>query len=280
MMAETIEKEKVTALPSALDRIGEIKKRTEQKRIAVFLDYDGTLTPIVERPEDAALSNETRQAVRKLAEQCTVAVVSGRDLKDVQQLVGIDDIFFAGSHGFDIAGPRDWRLQNEKGTEFIPDLDQAERELHGRLDKIDGVLVERKKFSIAVHFRQVEENKAAQVEQDVDRVLKEHKRLRKGFGKKVYELQPEIDWHKGKALLWLLEALNLNESDVMPIYIGDDLTDEDAFDVIKDRGIGVFVKGDEGPRRTSAQYTLEDPDEVRRLLQTLAELKQVEKLKS
>lgn len=270
-MAETTEKSKVADLPSALDCADEISKRAKTKRTAVFLDYDGTLTPIVERPEQAVLSDETRQAVRRLAKQCVVAVVSGRDLKDVRQLVAIDDIFFAGSHGFDIAGPEDWRLQNEKGTEFIPDLDRAEGELQRRLDKINGALIERKKFSIAVHFRQVEENQVAQVERDVDQVLNEHKRLRKGIGKKVFELQPEIDWHKGKALLWLLEALGLDGPNVLPIYVGDDVTDEDAFEVLHERGIGVFVKGDEGPRRTAARYSLEDADEVRRFLQLLAE---------
>ena len=276
-MTKSTNKAKVTDLPSALDRADEIEKLANEKRVAVFLDYDGTLTPIVERPEDATLADKTRQAVRKLAEQCTVAVISGRDLKDVQQLVGVKNIFFAGSHGFDIAGPDDWQLQSEKGSKFLPALGEAEQELRARLQGIQGSLVERKKFSIAVHFRQVADDRVEQVEHIVDRVLNDHKGLRKGFGKKVFELQPEIDWHKGKALQWLLEALDLNDTDVLPIYLGDDVTDEDAFEVLRDRGIGIFVKGEGGPHETAARYTLEDPDEVREFLLALAE---VEKLKS
>ncbi|MCK8603387.1 trehalose-phosphatase [Desulfoferrobacter suflitae] len=272
-MAVATGKKRVADLPSALDQTDVIKQQTKHKRIAVFLDYDGTLTPIVERPEDAVLSDDSRQVVKKLAEHCTVAVVSGRDLQDVQQLVAIDGIFFAGSHGFDIAGPRDWRLQNETGTEFIPLLDQAEEQLRSRLGNIQGALVERKKFSIAVHFRQVAEERIASVEQAVDEVITEHRELRKGFGKKVFELQPAIEWHKGKALLWLLEALNLDKQDVLPIYLGDDVTDEDAFEALQNTGIGIFVKGNEGPRKTAAHYALEDPQQVRRFLQTLAEMR-------
>lgn len=274
-MVENIKKKKVSELPSALNCVGEIKRRAEHKRLAVFLDYDGTLTPIVERPEQAVLSDEARRAVRKLAELCTVAVLSGRDLKDVQQLVGIDDIFFAGSHGFDIAGPRDWRIQSQQGMDFIPLLDEAEQELRDRLDTIAGALVERKKFSVAVHFRLVDEKEAERVEQIVDQVLASQSRLRKGYGKKVFELQPKIDWHKGKALLWLLETLDLDGQQVLPVYMGDDVTDEDAFETLADRGVGIFVKGSDGPGETAADYALENCEEVRRFLIRLTELLEV-----
>jgi trehalose-phosphatase len=92
-------------------------------------------------------------------------------------------------------------------------------------------------------------------------------RLRKSYGKKVYELQPKIDWHKGKALLWVLDELNLNRPDVLPFYIGDDTTDEDAFKVIKDRGIGIVVM--EKPRPTQARYSLKNPEDVGEFLKAL-----------
>jgi len=265
-------KKHVVDLPSALDSVREIKEQAMEKRVALFLDYDGTLTPIVERPEQAILSDVMRQTVIELAKHCTVAVLSGRDLKDVQQLVGIHDIVFAGSHGFDIAGPRDWRLQSQQGNDFLPVLDTAEQELHDRLDNVRGALIERKKFTIAVHLRQVEEKDQGLVEQTVDQVLMAHPELRKGYGKKVYELQPKTDWHKGKALLWLLEALELDSSDVLPIYIGDDVTDEDAFETIYDRGIGIFVQGHDGPEQTAAHYALEDTEDVRIFMETLIEI--------
>jgi trehalose-phosphatase len=237
----------------------------------VFLDYDGTLTPIVERPEDARLADNVRQILKKLAQHCTVAVISGRDLPDVQKLVDLTDIYYAGSHGFDIAGPEGKRLVRQLGEEFLPVLDKAEKALISRLeDKIPGSQIERKKFSIAVHYRRVAEGKVGEVEDAVDQVLAEHSELRKSTGKKIFELQPDIDWHKGKALLWLLEKLALDRPEVLPLYVGDDVTDEDAFEVLEDRGLGLVVQ--EGGKPTRARYRLRNPGEVEQFLQELIDI--------
>src|SRR6201993_2101251 len=137
-------------IPSALDRLDEIIVPARDKRLAVFLDYDGTLTPIVSQPEGAWLSDSMRQTLRELAARApVVAILSGRDLDDVGRRVNIDSIVYAGSHGFDIAGPRG--LRRQMALEFLPDLDVVEKELHEALDKIPGVQVERKRFSIAAH---------------------------------------------------------------------------------------------------------------------------------
>jgi trehalose 6-phosphate phosphatase len=264
----TVFGETIGPLRPALDHLEEIFMRLGGKRPGVFLDYDGTLTPIVDRPEDALLADPVRQTLEQLAEHCTVAVISGRDLKDVQKLVDLKAIFYAGSHGFDIAGPQGKRLEHEMGQEFLPVLDRAEKSLRERLEgKISGVQVERKKFSIAVHYRRVEENRVKEVEDAVDLILQEQSRLRKGSGKKVFELQPDIDWHKGKAVLWLLAQLELDRPDVLPLYVGDDVTDEDAFRVLVDRGLGFAVQ--KGDKPTAAQYFLRDPAEVEKFLQAL-----------
>jgi trehalose 6-phosphate phosphatase len=253
---------------SALDNREEIFRLFRGKRPVVFLDYDGTLTPIVERPEDAKLSDEVRQTIRKLARHCTVAVISGRDLLDVQRLVDLQDIYYAGSHGFDIAGPAGKRLVHQLGEEFLPVLDKAEKDLKGRLaDNIPGAQIERKKFSIAVHYRRVAENLVGEVEDAVNQVLAEHGELRKATGKKIFELQPDIDWHKGKALLWLLEKLELDKPGVLPVYVGDDVTDEDAFGVLEAKGLGLVVQEREAPTR--ARYRLRNPAEVEQFLQDL-----------
>jgi trehalose 6-phosphate phosphatase len=252
----------------ALDNREEIVKLFKGKRPVVFLDYDGTLTPIVDHPEDAKLSDQVRQTLKELAQHCTVAVISGRDLPDVQKLVDLKAIYYAGSHGFDIAGPTGVKLVHQLGKEFLPVLDRAEKDLRGRVeDKIPGSQVERKKFAIAVHYRRVDKNKVKEVEEAVDRVLEEHTELRKTAGKKIFELQPDIDWHKGKALLWLLEKLEMDRSGVMPIYVGDDVTDEDAFEVLEDRGLGLVVQ--EGDKPTRARYLLRDTFEVEQFLQAL-----------
>jgi trehalose-phosphatase len=258
------------ALPSALAQLEQIQIRVRNKSLAVFLDYDGTLTPIVESPDKAVLSEEMRSTIEELARYCTVGVISGRDLKDVQKLVSIDSIYYAGSHGFDIAGPGEHKLESQQGTEFLPALDGAEQALRERLTDIDGSLVERKKFSIAVHYRKVADDRVPEVESVVDEVLSRESKLHKSSGKKVFELQPNIDWHKGKALLWLLDKLELNEPDVLPFYIGDDTTDEDGFRALREQGITIIVE--EGSRTTEAQYKLANPDEVREFLQNLASL--------
>jgi len=254
-------------LPSATDAIEEISRCASDKRIALFLDYDGTLTPIVESPDQAVLSDAMRKTVRELARYFAVAIVSGRDLRDVQGLVSIDEIFYAGSHGYEIAGPKGRHVEYQQSTEVLPTLDRAEQDLHDRLDGISGALVERKKFSIAVHYRKVKDTQIETVEQHVDEVLSHYEGLRKSEGKKVFELQPDIDWDKGKAVTWLLETLDMSHAKALPVYIGDDTTDEDAFRALQGCGIGIIVGGGSG--LTAAQYRLEDTDEVRGFLQAL-----------
>jgi trehalose-phosphatase len=263
----------IRGLPSALQRLREIAAALEGRTPAVFLDYDGTLTPIVDRPEDALLPEETRRAVEHLVARCPVAVVSGRDLHDVRALVGMGGIFYAGSHGFDILAPDGSRHQ--KATELLPALDAAEAELGPALDDIPGARLERKRFAIALHYREVSGDRTAEVEATVDRAAAGHAELRKTGGKKVFELRPAVDWDKGKAVRWLLEVLGLDRVDVLPLYIGDDETDEDAFRAIRDRGLGIVVRGESDERPTAARYRLENPGEVARFLDELALLMEV-----
>lgn len=254
-------------LPQALDSFPEIQRGFEDKRVAIFLDYDGTLTPIVSRPEEALLSQKMRQSLVKLAEKSTVAIVSGRGLADVRALVDIDDLYYAGSHGFEIEGPFGLSRDNQEAEGFLPVLDDAEQRLQDRLAQIQGAQVERKRFSIAVHFRNVAADKAWEVEQIVDAVLADAGELRKGHGKKVYELKPDLDWDKGKALHWLMENLELIQPGIIPVFIGDDLTDEDAFKVLDKVGLSVVVGAES--RKTAAKYRLQSVDEVREFLDKL-----------
>ncbi|MCY4389774.1 MAG: trehalose-phosphatase [Desulfurellaceae bacterium] len=253
-------------LPSALSHLP--LHSLQEKRPVVFLDYDGTLTPIVSRPELATLAPDMRHTLAVLAERCPVAVVSGRDRADIQTLVQLDSVYYAGSHGFDIAGPHQVRMQHAEGLEFLPLLDEVETQLQHQLGTIQGALVERKKFTIAVHFRNVASEQVGYIESLVDAELKKHPQLRKGLGKKVFELQPRLDWHKGKAVLWLLDTLALHTPDVVLIYIGDDITDEDAFHTLAGYGLTIVVA--DTPRRTAARYALQNPAQVQTLLQRLA----------
>jgi len=251
-------------IPSALEHVQEIAGGAG--RAAVFLDYDGTLTPIVSQPEEAWLSDSMRQKLRELAARAPVAILSGRDLDDVRRRMNIDAIVYAGSHGFDIAGPHG--LRRQMATEFLSNLDMAEKELHAVLGGISGARVERKRFSVAAHYRNVKGNDVPKVEQAVSEVATRHRGLRRMEGKKVFELLPAIAWDKGKAMLWLLETLGLERGNIRPIFIGDDRTDEDAFRALEQRGIGILVSEQSQP--TGAKYSLKDPAEVEYFLRALS----------
>lgn len=254
-------------IPAALDSLDIIRRQVAGQRPAVFLDYDGTLTPIVARPELAVLSDEMRATLRDLAAVCTVAIVSGRDRQDVENLVQIDSLVYAGSHGFDIAGPDGLDMQHEEGVKRQPALQAAADELERRVGGIDGVLIERKKYAVATHYRLVADEDLTAIEPAVAAVAARYPDLRRTGGKKVYELRPRIAWDKGKAVTWLLRALNLDAPDVLSFYLGDDETDEDAFRALEQRGIGILVA--EQPGVSRAHYLLRDPDEARVFLRHL-----------
>ena len=258
----------VALVPRALEQYAQIERELSARRAAVFLDYGGTLTPIVERPDLAVLSEAMRATVKALAGRCTVAIVSGRNRADVKRLVGLDELVYAGSHGFDIAGPDGLELQHEQGEAFAAVVDRAAERLREAVAPIEGALVEPKRFAVAVHYRQVAEAEVAMVEAAVDQLLAETPDLRKTLGKKVFELRPRFDWDKGKAVSWLLEALGLHGPDVLPFYLGDDTTDEDAFVALAERGIGILVGC--SARETAARYVLDRPADVQRFLRKLA----------
>ncbi|NIR46769.1 MAG: trehalose-phosphatase [Gemmatimonadetes bacterium] len=260
------QRRKADELPGALESTDEIAEILDDRRPAVFLDYDGTLTPIVSQPEDAILSDDMRDVLRDLADVCTVAVVSGRDRLDVEPLVGLDQLVYAGSHGFDIKGPDGLRMEYEGGVEHLPSLEAAERELHERLANVPGARVERKRFAIANHYRNVAAEDQDRVQEAVHDVARRHEGLRVSGGKKVLELRPDIDWDKGRAVFWLLDALDLDDDDeVVPFYVGDDVTDEDAFRALSGRGVSIVVGKPEYP--THASYGVEDVAEVKKFLE-------------
>jgi trehalose-phosphatase len=255
-------------LPSALDRFDEITSGWVERRPVVFLDYDGTLTPIVRHPREAILSTELRETLARLARLTTVAVISGRDLADIRGKVELPDIHYAGSHGFDIAGPAGENFVLEKGAEYLDALDQAGQVLEEKLAGLAGVWLERKKFALAVHYREAGEEVVLRLDQMIEELLADHAGLRKSGGKKIIELRPDIDWDKGRAIGWLLQRLGLDRPDILPLYLGDDLTDEDAFRALRENGLGIVVRDE--PRPTAALYGLDDPGQVRTFLDRTA----------
>ncbi|MBO0685954.1 MAG: trehalose-phosphatase, partial [Candidatus Dormibacteraeota bacterium] len=264
----------IADLPDALADQDDLHRRLSGKRVALFCDYDGTLTPIVDRPEDAIISPTMRDAIRRLAERIPVCVVSGRDRRVVQELMGVDDLVVAGSHGFDIWSPSGGAIQREEGAGYAGLLREVREHLTGELAGVPGALVEPKRVSVAAHYRLVPEAERPRVRETVEAVVAEHpKELKITPGKMVLEVQPRIEWDKGRAVLYLLGALELDRDDVVPVYLGDDVTDEDAFAALAGRGLGVFVgrAGDPelGGRATAADYALTGPADVERFFDLL-----------
>ncbi|MBD3180211.1 MAG: trehalose-phosphatase, partial [Candidatus Latescibacteria bacterium] len=257
---------KLSSLPSALDRKDEIISRLRKGRTAIFLDYDGTLAPIVEDPSRAFLPEKTRWLIKKLSDYRTVVIMTGRALEDVRNLVGLEGLTYAGSHGFNIDGP-EGAIQRESGEKYLKELDRAERQLGEAVRKYSGVRLERKPFALAVHYRQASVEILPQLEKLVDQIAGSFPSLDKTGGKKIFELRPHTDWNKGEALLYLLEKTDGDSRRDVPVYIGDDTTDEDAFRAISGFGIGVVVGRDD--KRTAADYRLQDTEEVASFLEEL-----------
>jgi alpha,alpha-trehalase len=202
----------------------------------------------------------------------TVAVVSGRDVADVRDKVQVPGIYYAGSHGFDIISPSGEPVVDERLDRFaayLAPLDAATAQLEDRLQNVAGAQVERKQFAIAVHYRRVSATDFPLVEEAVRATAPTVPSLRVATGKKIFEFRPDFDWDKGRAMRWLLGELGLDREEVVPFYLGDDTTDEDAFRVIRKRGIGIVVGRDGEP--SLARYALEDTDEVTAFLQRIAE---------
>lgn len=263
-------------LPHALASISALRLQASGRRIALFLDLDGTLAPIEARPDLVALPAATRDLLEDLALLCPVAVVSGRGLDDLRDKVEVRSLYFVADHGFQILGPVRSRLELEVGREYRPQLQQAAAALRRTTQTIEGALVEEKGLSISVHYRLVPEPRHKTVLRAVADVAERFPVLRVTEGKLVYELRPPGDWNKGKALLWIMEQLGLTrESGAggtpgFPIAIGDDLTDEDMFAAVEGWGAGVIVGEPQRPSRAS--YSVADHLEAARLLEALRDV--------
>jgi len=239
-------------------------------KTVLFLDYDGTLTPIVERPEMAVISDEMKNTIETLSGKFMVSIVSGRMREDVEKLAGIRDIVYAGSHGFDIRGP-DFSMVHPKAEEAVPLVDEIVKKAKEAVSGIEGVIIEEKKFSVAVHYRLVEDKEVSGIEDFVKETAEAYKeRLRLMKGKKVFEFLPNIEWDKGQAIRWIMKSIGLSWEKSSVTYMGDDVTDENAFRVVRTRGTGILVSGE--PRHSAAVFRLKDPKEVKRLFEELIQL--------
>ncbi|NMT63896.1 trehalose-phosphatase [Marinobacter orientalis] len=254
-------------IPNALDHMEDLSAWRGSRPLAVFLDFDGTLAEITEEPGKAQISAEARSALQRFS--CPVAVISGRDREDLQSRVNVEGIYYAGNHGFDIAG-NGHRHTLPEADNAVKDVDHAERMARERVGDLSGVIIERKRYSLAVHYRKVKSDEVLEKVQQAVEDMRQETGLRKRNGKKVLELEPAVDWNKGRALRWLIDILPVSgEESPFIVYAGDDVTDEDAFLALREDGPGIYV-GD-ALTCSLADYHVRDPDEVLHLLRKLAD---------
>jgi alpha,alpha-trehalase len=264
----------MSKIADAVQVYGQVKELVANRRPVVFLDFDGTLSDITAHPDSATLVDGADEALRALAAQCPVAVVSGRDLADVRERVKVDGVWYAGGHGLELIAPDGTRHENAAAAGLIDSVAHAARRLAEMLGGVSGIALEHKRFAVAIHYRNADPK-------DVDRVfamareLGRAQGLRITPGRKVIQLRPDITWDKGTTFNWLLQHIvgtdGADVGAVLPIYIGDDITDEDAFDAVQFDGVGIVVRHDEdGDRPSAALFSLESPSAVADFVRQLA----------
>jgi trehalose 6-phosphate phosphatase len=247
----------------------EIRPQLEQAKIILpMTDYDGTLTPIVERPELATISGRLRGLLKMIAEQPNIklCIISGRSKQDIKGKVGLEMIYYGGNHGLEIEGPS-FDYVNPSAKKARPLMQALFQELRVLLKRTEGVLLEDKGLSLTVHYRLVPKKKLPEVKEELEKMLV-RSAGRAGIsltrGQMAFELRPANDWGKGSAMQLLIRELKLDEknSGLVPIYIGDDLTDEDAFKVLESERRGISIAVGNLVKDTCARYRLESPSEV------------------
>lgn len=241
----------------------------------IFLDYDGTLTPIVNDPLKAEIQPRQRKIIKDLSECPNVraAIVSGRSLLDVKKKINIDSLIYIGNHGLEYEGPfmkhiHPMALAEKNKMKLI------QSSLSEELKGVQGVWVEDKTFTLSVHYRMLDEDKIHKIREMMYAVIAPYLRSREILirqGKKVWEIRPMVDWDKGKMVKWTLARFMARfPTKIIPLYFGDDETDEDAFRSLKHNGITVRIT--ENPEESSfAEYFLKSSDEVYETLQKVIE---------
>lgn len=255
--------------------VDEVRRRLEpwlarRRTLSLLLDYDGTLAPIVARPDQALLPAATREVLEqgRRNPNLDITVVTGRGLEDIKARVGIPDITYVANHGFDIDGPG-IALRHEDADAFRDAVGEAAQELD-RLG-VRGATVEPKGATVSFHYRGVDPAERDAARQRAERVLRRRK-LQVTRGKLVIEGRPPVDWNKGTATLWVLNHRHGHDwpSRMRALYIGDDTTDEDAFRSLRGLGRSIRVAPADDATPTLADLTLPDTTAVLDLLRWLA----------
>jgi trehalose-phosphatase len=215
------------------------------------LDFDGTLTRIAATPDKCFLPEAVKKSLRKIAGNAAVqlAFISGRRLKDLKTRVGIKKVIYSGNHGLEVEGP---------GIAFKPFIVPGyqrivtgiKRELARKAATIPGVWVEDKGLTISLHYRLAAKPDVPAVKKMFRETVGPYlsvNALKVKSGKMVVEVMPPVEWDKGKVVRWLWSQRfsAAQRKAGVPLYVGDDITDEDAFRAIAANGVTVFCRAAE-----------------------------------
>lgn len=242
-----------------LSDLEKIKIKLRGRLIFFFLDFDGTLSPIARTPAQAKIPAQAKSVLKALAatKRFKVAIVSGRAMDDIQKLVGLKNLIYAANHGLEIRGPK-LKLSVALPQGYSAALKKIKRVLIRDTAGIKGIVLEDKGVGLALHYRLAANKDLALIKNIFNRAVRAYVSdglVRVSYSKKAFEAGPRINWDKGLAVLWLLRRFK----SAVPVYIGDDTTDEDAFRRLKFTGLTAVVGK---ARRSKAQYYLEDTKEV------------------
>jgi len=241
-------------------------KIRQYKKTSFFLDYDGTLTPIKEKPQQAKIDKEAKALLKEISKKdwTEVFILSGRGLQDVKRQLGIKTITYIGNHGMEAEGPG-FKFIHKPALRSRPAIQRCYRLLKKNL-RFKGTALENKKYTLSFHYRGADNAKKPLIKRlfwnTISKVIRTGGDIVITTGKEVLEVRPNINWNKGSIVKWLLAKKHLKGS--LPICIGDDKTDEDAFKALGKKGISILVCPRK--RKTHAKYRLDSPDEVIELL--------------
>lgn len=243
----------------------ELKGDFTNRHTCLFIDYDGTLTPIAEHPDKAVICQGMRNILRDLSTKpgCSIGIISGRSLKDIKSMVGLEGIIYVGNHGLEIEGPK-IKFKSQISSRLASIIRNLKEELTDKLSGIKGIFVEDKNVTLSVHYRLATRSgylSARKIIEEVIRPLSARNKIKVSYGKKVTEIRPPVQWNKGKVVAWLLarQTFILGDYPIMPVYLGDDATDEDAFAMLKNKGLTIYIGR---PKKSQARYYLKDTREV------------------
>lgn len=253
--------------PSLLQELSKIDERLRTcDKVALFLDFDGTLAPLKQNPMDARIDTPTRETLARIAgnERIVTTIISGRTVADLRSRIGLDKLVYAGNHGLEICG-RQLSFVEPGAAARQAELHRLSGRLAATLDPVAGAVVENKGLTVSIHYRGAAVRELAKVEATVRALVSE---AAQSFvvrpGKMAFEIVPQTGWHKGSAVLWINQ--HLGGGKVLSIYLGDDTSDEDAFGALPE---GITVKVGSFTI-TAARYCLTDPPAVHEFLIWLA----------